>query len=50
MQTKAQAQAVANALVARGIAADRISTAGKGDTEQPFSVNDENRVSVCIAK
>lgn len=42
--------AVAEALQARGIAADRIVTAGKGDTEQPFSVNDENRVSVCIAK
>ena len=44
-----RSQAVANALVARGIAADRIITAGKGDTEQPFSVNDENRVAVCVA-
>ena len=44
-----RSQAVAEALKARGIAADRITTVGKGDTEQPFSVNDDNRVAVCVA-
>lgn len=44
-----RSQAVAEALKARGIAADRITTEGKGDTEQPFSVNEENRVAVCVA-
>ena len=42
--------AVAEALQAKGISANRISTSFKGDTEQPFSVNEENRVSICIAE
>jgi outer membrane protein OmpA-like peptidoglycan-associated protein len=33
-----------------GIAANRISTDCKGDKEQPFAVNEQNRVSICIAK
>lgn len=42
--------AVAEALQAKGISANRISTSYKGDTIQPFSVNEENRVSICIAE
>lgn len=45
-----RSDAVAEALKARGISADRISTSSKGDTEQPFQVNEENRVSVCTVK
>ena len=32
------------------IDADRISSDYKGDTEQPFAVNEENRVCICIAE
>ena len=32
------------------IAADRISEDYKGDTVQPFAVNEENRVCICIAE
>lgn len=45
-----RAQSVANALTKRGIASERISIVSKGDTEQPFSKVEENRVSVCIAE
>ena len=44
-----RSQAVAEALKAAGIAADRIVAVAKGDTEQPFQVNDDNRVAVCVA-
>ena len=45
-----RAKAVADILQSEyGIDASRITTAAKGDTEQPFAENDENRVSVCIA-
>ena len=33
-----------------GIDAARITGDAKGDTVQPFSENDKNRVSICIAK
>lgn len=33
-----------------GIAENRISVDSKGDTEQPFDVNDLNRVTICIAE
>ena len=33
-----------------GIAADRISTDYKGDTVQPFSDNDKNRVTIGVAE
>ena len=33
-----------------GVSADRISSDFKGDTEQPFTENNQNRVSVCIAQ
>ena len=45
-----RAEAVAEALKAEGIAADRITIDYKGDTEQPFNVIEENRVTICIAE
>ena len=45
-----RAKIVADALKAKGIAADRIVTDFKGDTVQPFRMPEENRVSVCIAE
>jgi outer membrane protein OmpA-like peptidoglycan-associated protein len=46
-----RANIVANTLKTKyGIAANRISTDCKGDKEQPFAVNEQNRVSICIAK
>lgn len=41
---------VAEALKAKGIAADRITIDYKGDTVQPFNTPAENRVSICIAE
>ena len=32
------------------IAAERISIDFKGDTVQPFAVNEENRVCICVAE
>lgn len=43
-----RADSVAKALKEAGIPADNIITDAKGDTEQPFSVNDQNRVSICV--
>ena len=45
-----RAKIVADALKAKGIAADRIVTDFKGDTVQPYRVPEENRVSICIAE
>ena len=45
-----RAQSVADELKGRGIAEDRIKVEYKGDTEQPFERNAQNRVSICIAK
>ncbi len=46
-----RAKAVADALTSKyGIDEGRITYSGKGDTEQPFSENDMNRVSICIAE
>ena len=46
-----RADAVVNALKAKGIAESRISFDSKGSREQPFpDNNDANRVSVCIAE
>ena len=33
-----------------GIAADRISVDSKGDSVQPYDINDLNRVSICVAQ
>ncbi len=48
--SEGRAAGVAKALVDAGIDAARITTDAKGDTVQPFSENDKNRVSICIAK
>lgn len=46
-----RAEIVKNSLIKDyGIDASRITAVGKGDTEQPFDINDLNRVSICIAK
>lgn len=46
-----RAEKVAELLTSQyGINADRIKTSYKGDREQPFDVNEKNRVSVCLAK
>lgn len=44
-----RAYAVADALKEQGIADSRISIDFKGDKEQPFSANNDNRVCICIA-
>lgn len=48
--SKERSAAVSAALQAKGIAASRITTDAKGDTVQPFNINEENRVSICIAE
>lgn len=46
-----RAKAVADMLTSKyGIDASRIITVAKGDTEQPFPANDNNRVSICVAE
>lgn len=46
-----RAEVVSNTLMKQyGIAADRITYSSKGDTEQPFAQNDQNRVTICIAE
>ena len=45
-----RAKNVADALKAKGIAADRIITSYKGDTVQPYQKAEENRVCICIAE
>lgn len=44
-----RANNVAEALKAKGIAANRITVDFKGDTVQPYNTPEENRVSICIA-
>ncbi|MBP5772360.1 MAG: OmpA family protein [Bacteroidaceae bacterium] len=48
--SQGRAEGVAKALREAGIDAARITVDAKGDTVQPFSENDKNRVSICIAK
>lgn len=48
--SKKRAEAVADALKAGGIAAERIVVDYKGDTVQPFSSPKENRVSICVVE
>lgn len=45
-----RAAKVAQMLAEKGISASRITTAHKGDTEQPFGENVKNRVCICLAK
>ncbi len=48
--SKNRSAEVQKALVAAGIAADRITTAYYGDTVNPFPTPETNRVSVCVVK
>lgn len=48
--SETRAKNVAEALKVKGIAADRIIIDFKGDTVQPYSTPEENRVSICIAE
>ena len=48
--SKQRVNAVFNELVKKNIPANRIIKDAKGDTVQPFSTNDKNRVVVCVAE
>ncbi len=48
--SKKRANSVCEALLNKGIAAERITVDFKGDTVQPFSANDDNRVCICVAE
>ncbi|WP_303427542.1 OmpA family protein, partial [uncultured Duncaniella sp.] len=48
--SKRRAEAVAAAIMKAGISADRISTAAKGDTVQPFEGRVKNRVAIAVAE
>lgn len=50
MYSERRAKVTYDALVKKGIAASRITTEAKGDSEQPFAENDKNRVSICVAE
>jgi OOP family OmpA-OmpF porin len=45
-----RADNVKKALVAKGVAVDRLKIDVKGDTEQPFANNDENRVVIAFGE
>ena len=45
-----RAEAVAARLVKLGVSENRITTSYKGDTVQPFAVNDQNRAVICTVK
>ncbi len=45
-----RAEAVSSALKKKGISGDRIIIAAKGDTQQPFDINDRNRVVIAVAE
>ena len=45
-----RAKAVTKYLKTKGISEDRIITDHKGDTVQPFAVNDQNRVVICTVE
>lgn len=47
--SKKRAEHVASIIQEAGISAERIIVKAKGDTEQPFEINEDNRVSICIA-
>lgn len=46
--SRKRADAVRQALVDKGVSSSRIIVSSKGDTEQPFSTPQENRVCICI--
>lgn len=43
-----RAQAIKKALIEKGIAAERLSVEVKGDSEQPFANNNDNRVVIIV--
>ena len=43
-------KAVKTMLLKKGVAAEKVQDSYKGDTEQPFSVNEQNRVVVCAVR
>jgi OOP family OmpA-OmpF porin len=45
-----RAAAVKDALVKNGVEADRINVSWKGDTVQPFNLNDDNRVVIILGE
>ena len=45
-----RAKATAEALKTKGISEDRIQVEFKGDTEQPFEINEQNRVAICVTQ
>jgi len=45
-----RAASVVTMLKKMGISADRIVSVNKGDKEQPFPINEKNRVSICVAQ
>ena len=45
-----RANTVKQAMIAKGIAADRLSIEVKGDTEQPFANNDDNRAVIAFGE
>ena len=45
-----RADAVAKVLNEKGIAKDRMNVTSKGSREQPFSENNKNRVTICVAE
>ena len=47
---KQRANAVKKALVEKGIAEDRLKIEVKGDTEQPFANNDDNRAVIAFGE
>lgn len=48
--SKKRAESVASEIQKYGISADRIKVDYKGSAEQPYSENDLNRVTICIAQ
>ena len=50
LRSKKRAEAVAAQLKEKGIDSQRITVDYKGDTVQPFSTAEENRVTICIAE
>jgi OOP family OmpA-OmpF porin len=47
---KMRTETIKKALVAKGISAKRMKVEVKGDTEQPFANNDDNRVVIILSE